>query len=279
MYSTIKIGEFSGFCYGVRAAVEKLESVAGEGVCTYGDIIHNSCVVKRFSDIGVRSVSALKDIEEGGTVVFRAHGVPKSVYNDAERRGLKVVDATCPFVAKIHHIVRKASENGRKVVVFGNSEHPEVKGIVGWCDDAVVFSGAEEAYPIGGDVTLVVQTTYDSVRFENSLSAISKLFPGAEVHNTICPATKQRQLAAVELANDSDLVIVVGDRKSSNTKELFKICSAVTDAVMVESAFDLAVGEFKDKHRIGVIGGASTPDDLITEVIQKLRKERNSNGE
>ncbi len=279
---SIRVAIHSGYCFGVRGAIDKLEQVASRGVrtYTYGDIIHNKNVVNYFNQKGVQSVEDLSQMQDGSTVVVRAHGVPKSFYDEAEKQGFEVVDATCPFVSKIHNIVRRDSAKGRHIVVFGNAAHPEVVGIVGWCSGrAVVFATVDEAYPIDGDVSIVVQTTYDRNLWEKSQEKMTKIYPNATIYDTICVATEKRQTAARDLAKDCDIVVVVGDRKSSNTAQLLKISKQYTKSVMVESADELVLDEFVDKQRIGVIGGASTPDCFIEQVVQKLDKVRNSNDE
>lgn len=270
------LADHSGFCFGVREAVAKLDRIAGEGVYTYGDIIHNKFVVEKYRALGVKSADRIEDVPEGAALVIRAHGAPERVYEVAAEKKLRLIDATCPFVSKIHHIVRRASEAGRKVVVFGNESHPEVRGIVGWCRDAAVFRDVAAAIPDELPVTVVVQTTYDRKLFERSLERIKQLYPNAEVYNTVCRATEERQMSARKLAEESDLVVVVGDRNSSNTGELKRICTRYTETIMVEGEEELVEGKFSDKKRIGVIAGASTPDEIIEAVVRKLYKERNS---
>lgn len=272
----VECAKYSGFCFGVREAVSKLEAVADFGVYTYGDIIHNQFVISKYMERGVCSVEDVKEVPAGSTMVIRAHGAPRAVFEEAKKRGIIVIDGTCPYVSRIHRIVEEASGRGRKVVILGNREHPEVRGIVGWCDRAIVFGDIGEAQATSEPVTIVVQTTYDSLRWRRARIRIDDLFADAEVHGTICSATEQRQNAARELAQRVDLMVVVGDRRSSNSKELWKICGECTETIMVERADELADCKFSNKHRIGVIGGASTPDEIIGEVILKLDKERNS---
>ncbi|MDO4753910.1 MAG: 4-hydroxy-3-methylbut-2-enyl diphosphate reductase, partial [Bacillota bacterium] len=245
----------------------------------YGDIIHNETVIGRYRAQGVLSVDDVRDVPVGKTLVIRAHGAPRAVFELAEARGLHVIDATCPFVSRIHRIVEGASNRGRKVIVLGNAEHPEVIGIAGWCDGAVVYRDVAEMKADDANVSIVVQTTYDRKKFEDSLERIRELYPNSEIYNTICRATEDRQKAARKLAEISDIMVVIGDMKSSNTKELKKICSMYTDTVMVQTEDELVMSKFIDKQRIGVIAGASTPDDVISAVIQKLDKERTLNDE
>lgn len=275
----VVVADYSGFCFGVRRAVLKLDRIASEGVYTYGDIIHNRTVIEKYGAMGVRSVGDVTLVPEGKTLVIRAHGAPKCVFEAAARRSLNIVDATCPFVSRIHRIAEDAVSRGRKVVVFGNAAHPEVIGIVGWSGDVAVYRSVDEAEPDESAVTVVVQTTYDRDVFERSIPQIKALYPNLEIHNTVCSATKDRQNAARRLAQDSDIMVVIGDLNSSNTKELWKICSIYTDTVMVQTEEELVMSKFEDKQRIGVIAGASTPDEVISAVIQKLDKERTLNDE
>lgn len=275
----VVVADYSGFCFGVRRAVLRLDKIASEDVYTYGDIIHNRTVTARYAGMGVKSVDDVECVPEGKTLVIRAHGAPRSVFEIAAGRSLNIVDATCPFVSRIHRIAEDAASRGRKVVVFGNAMHPEVIGIVGWSGDVAVYPGVEDAQPDASPVTVVVQTTYDREVFERSIPKLRVLYPDLEIHNTVCSATKDRQDAAKRLAQDSDIMVVVGDVNSSNTKELRKICSIYADTVMVQTEEELVMSKFEDKQRIGVIAGASTPDEVISAVIQKLDKERTLNDE
>ncbi|MBP3347248.1 MAG: bifunctional 4-hydroxy-3-methylbut-2-enyl diphosphate reductase/30S ribosomal protein S1 [Clostridia bacterium] len=278
----VVVSEHSGFCFGVRRAVDMaLEEakVGGNKVYTLGPIIHNSFVVEDLAAKGVVSVDNVSDVDEG-VLVIRSHGVGSAVYSEACGKGLRVVDATCPFVKKIHELVNDYSEKGYTVIIVGKKDHPEVIGIKGWAkDDVWVVYDPEDVgeLPLRGDtqkVCVVAQTTIDKARFENITGLIKELVPGVTVFNTICSATSKRQSAAVELAKRSDVMIVIGDNKSSNTKRLYELCVKHCDnTYAVQSAADV-IDISKGRGTIGIVAGASTPDWVIKEVIGRMTEEQ-----
>ena len=275
------LSETAGFCFGVRRAVELVEKTAGEGrtVVTLGPIVHNRHVVDRFNALGVHEASDVNAVPDGATVIIRAHGVGRAVYEALERRGLNVVDATCPFVDRIHKLVRRAGEEGRKCVIFGSRSHPEVVGITGWCADPLVVESPEEFEswlledPKRRDLPLILaaQTTSNQNFWKKIGEIANSLCTNCKKFDTICEATENRQNAAAELASECDAMIVVGDRTSANTRQLAAICKARCERVFaVDNAAELADCDFSGIHTIGITAGASTPAWIIKEVNQTM---------
>ncbi|MBQ1372385.1 MAG: 4-hydroxy-3-methylbut-2-enyl diphosphate reductase, partial [Oscillospiraceae bacterium] len=273
----ITLADTAGFCFGVRRAVELVEQTArtGASVVTLGPIVHNRHVVERFNALGVREAASTGDIPDGATVIIRAHGVGRAVYEELEARGLTVVDATCPFVDRIHKLVQRAEREGRKPVIFGARVHPEVVGISGWCDDPLVVERPEELEAWLKEaperqklpLALVAQTTSNQKLWKNFVEIANLLCTNCKKFDTICEATEKRQSAAAKLAAQSDAMIVVGDKTSSNTRQLAAICEAHCKRVwLVDNASELAGCDFSGIHTIGITAGASTPAWIIKEV-------------
>ena len=229
------VAKTAGFCFGVKRAVEQVYKQVEEGVkpiYTYGPIIHNEEVVRELEEKGVRIINDETELAQvsAGTVIIRTHGVAEKVYNLIEEKGLHMVDATCPFVKKIHRIVRQHSEQGAEVVIIGNDGHPEVEGIKGWCLGKVTVIGSEEEaeqfrHEDSCPLCIVSQTTFNYKKFDKLVEIISKMsFDKVDILNTICSATEERQSEAREIAGRVDSMIVIGGSHSSNTRKLFEIC-------------------------------------------------------
>lgn len=273
----------AGFCFGVKRAVEKVYEQAGrEGtkVYTYGPIIHNEEVVRDLEKRGVQVIHTREELERltEGTVVIRSHGVPREIYELIESRNLTLVDATCPFVRKIHKIVKREGEKGREIVIIGNANHPEVEGIKGWCVSKVTVVGsAEEAEnfevsaPAG--VCIVSQTTFNYKKFNKLVEILSKKRYDILVLNTICNATEERQTEARQIAAHVDAMIVVGGKHSSNTQKLFEICKEeCTNTYYIQTLEDLDVRSMQSMSCVGITAGASTPNNIIEEVQKECQK-------
>ena len=277
----VTVADPAGFCFGVRRAVETVERVAREGglVVTLGPIVHNRHVVERFRAMGVREIADVAAIPDGATVIIRAHGVGKRVYDALHARGLTVVDATCPFVERIHKLVRRAEAEGRRPVIYGSKTHPEVVGISGWCSDPLVVERPEELEawlrenPARGNfpLALVAQTTSNQIQWKKFGEIANFLCTNCKIFDTICEATDNRQAAAAQLAARSDAMIVVGDKTSSNTRQLAAICGEHCERVyLVDNAAELAACDLSALHTIGITAGASTPAWIIKEVNQTM---------
>ena len=279
----VKVASSAGFCFGVKRAVEMVynEINNSDNIYTYGPIIHNEEVVKDLESKGVKVISEESDFAglEKGTVIIRSHGVGKSTYEMLEKYGHKIIDATCPFVKKIHNIVREASENGEQVVVIGNKTHPEVGGINLWCSEnkpAITIENTEEAVdfdiPKDEKVCIVSQTTFNLNKFNELVEILKKKGYYINVVNTICNATEVRQSEALKIAKDSDAVIVIGGLSSSNTQKLFEICRReCNNTQYIQTLNDLDVDSLRDVKKVGITAGASTPNNIIEEVQNYVR--------
>ena len=270
----VNLAKTAGFCFGVRRAVDKVYEEAGkEQVYTYGPIIHNSEVVSDLEQRGVKVLRSREELEQisEGTVIIRSHGVAKDIYELIRQKGLHLVDATCPFVLKIHRIVEKASAEGKQILIIGSAEHPEVEGIRGWCSkDVHVISDAEglSEIDLGCKPTCVVsQTTFNYNKFQDIVEIIKEKSYHIEVCNTICNATEERQLEAKSIAHDVDAMIVIGDRQSSNSQKLYEISKKECgNTFFVQTLKDLDLKLFESTGKVGITAGASTPEKIIKEV-------------
>ena len=274
----------AGFCFGVKRAVdtvyEQLEKASeSTTIYTYGPIIHNEEVVKDMKQKGVivlQSEAELDALTEG-TVIIRSHGVEKAIYDKLNAQGLKIVDATCPFVKKIHNIVQKESTNGNYIIIVGNPQHPEVEGIRGWAGTkATVVQTKEDIdklkIPENEKVCVVSQTTFNYNKFKELVEIILKKSYDVSVLNTICNATKERQTEAQHIAEEVDAMIVIGDKHSSNTQKLFEICkNACKDTYYIQTLDDLDMNQLGSVETVGITAGASTPNNIIEEVQNNVR--------
>lgn len=279
----VRLAKTAGFCFGVRRAVdtvyEQVNSCEGEKIYTYGPIIHNDEVVKDLKSKGVGVLNTLEELEalNEGIVIIRSHGVAKKVYDILEKRGVKCVDATCPFVKKIHRIVEKESAEGKYIIIIGDEKHPEVQGIMGWANGKVsVIKTEEEAKdyfaPENAEICIVAQTTFNYNKFKYLVEIISKKSYNISVLNTICSATKERQTEAESIAKEVDAMIVIGDKHSSNTQKLFEICSnACNNTYYIQTLEDLNMDQLKSVKTVGITAGASTPKNIIEEVQNNVR--------
>lgn len=287
----IILAKTAGFCFGVDRAVKTVTGLldAGKRVATLGPIIHNPQLVSELESRGTRIVSSPSEIEEGETLVIRSHGVPRVVTDEVERLKVDYIDATCPFVAKIHKIVADAGDNGRTVLIAGDPEHKEVVGIVGHCKGAnFVFSDEQalEALVKNGTlkddtpVTAVSQTTFNLDLWKKCQKTLKKVYTNAIIFDTICNATAKRQEEAGELARKCDVMIVIGGKHSSNTRKLAQVCSGVCKrTVLLETADELTAGDIAGACRIGVVAGASTPSGIIKEVLKTMDEMQTINPE
>ena len=275
------LAESAGFCFGVKRAVEKVyeQAALGKKIYTFGPIIHNEEVVKDLENKGVTVIETedeLKNVTDG-TVVIRSHGVSKRIYDLIEQKGLECVDATCPFVKRIHNIVEKESAAGKKVIIIGNAGHPEVEGIMGWSKTkACVIESAKEAenFKCEKDETLCIvsQTTFNYNKFKELVEIFQKKGYNVNVVNTICNATEERQTKAREIAARVDAMIVIGGKHSSNTRKLYEICKEkCADTYFIQTLDDLHLELPETAALVGITAGASTPNNIIEEVQNYVR--------
>lgn len=285
----VTLAESAGFCFGVARAVKKAEDYVerNENACTLGPLIHNPIFVKGLEDRGVYVADSISDVKDGYTLIIRTHGITKELLSEIESSGIKYFDATCPFVKKIHSIVKERSLEGDIILIAGDENHPEVIGIRSYCTtESFVFSNEEELEKIRSSnsfseetaFSLVSQTTFDSKEFKKCEKFAKKLYTNIKIFDTICNATALRQEEAIALAKENDMMVVIGGRNSSNTEKLRKLCAEITPTYLIERASELSEIEFDSAFSIGVTAGASTPDGIIKEVI-KTMSESNVNIE
>ncbi len=277
----IRLAKCAGFCFGVKRAVDTVyEQVeTGKTIYTYGPIVHNEEVVRDLEEKGaavLEGEEALNSLDNG-CVVIRAHGVPEKIHHILAQKNLECIDATCPFVKKIHKIVGKAGREGEYTVIIGDPHHPEVEGIVGWCKGPVtVLETEEEAEsfvpPYGKKMCVVSQTTFNYNKFHSIVEIFQKKGYNVNVVNTICNATEERQSSARELAREADVMIVIGGKHSSNTRKLYEICSGeCAHTYYIQTLDDLHLELPKAVRLVGITAGASTPNKLIEEVQNYVR--------
>ena len=281
------LAKSAGFCFGVRRAVQLAEEIADQGkpYVMLGPVIHNDNVIEDLAARGVGCVHAIEDVPPGYGVIIRSHGEPKAVYDKLEEMGCPVADATCVKVSQIHQIVKDASDRGRQVIIIGAPEHPEVKAIAGWCEGAEIFRNVEELTVFLDEVkenpqkpvTLVSQTTSTDKIWTPCREKVKKECTNAEIFDTICDATCKRQSEAQRLAEHCGAMIVIGDRKSSNTNRLAELCRAHCPLVFhISRAEELDRSMVSGVASVGITAGASTPGWIIKEVNNKMSEELNN---
>ena len=278
---SVVVAKYAGFCFGVNRAVELVETAIRQGkrVRTLGPIIHNHHVVAHFERHGVRVIAAPEEARPGDTVIIRSHGVSRAVFEALKAMDVELVDATCPFVKRIHGIVSQAESEGRKPVIIGTRTHPEVMAISGWCRDPVVFETPEELenWALSGEIPknlpicMVSQTTSTEFLWNMCVKIAKKQFTNLKIFDTICKATEYRQSEAAKLAESCQAMVVVGDANSSNTGRLASICREYCPrVVLVDNADELEPSFFRGAYRVGITAGASTPAWIIKEVNKTM---------
>ena len=273
----------AGFCFGVKKAMEtvyqQIEENANKPIYTFGPLIHNEEVVKELKSKGVEVVDSVEELKalKDGIVIIRSHGVSKDIYKIMEDNGITCVDATCPFVKRIHKIVDKESALGKKIIVIGNDGHPEVEGIKGWSNTpAVVIEKEEEALEfsckLDEKICIVSQTTFNYNKFKELVEIFQKKGYDISVVNTICNATEERQTEARKIAAEADVMIVIGGTHSSNTRKLYEICkNECGNTHFIQTLDDLNLELPKSVRLVGITAGASTPNNIIEEVQNYVR--------
>ena len=272
----VLLAKTAGFCFGVKRAIDMVYDQVEKGnVYTYGPIIHNEEVIKDLESKGVRIIHSIDDFDQiqgDGIVVIRSHGVEKSIYDKVKEKNMELVDATCPFVKKIHNIVNQDSKDGRKIIIIGDITHPEVQGIMGWCNgEPVVVDSVESAEKLSfGDdesISVVSQTTFNHKKFNSIVEIFEKKGYNTIVYNTICNATEERQKEAAFIAKQVDAMIVIGGKNSSNTQKLYEISKKeCANTYYIQTLVDLDLATFESVGRVGITAGASTPNHIIKEV-------------
>ena len=276
------VAKTAGFCFGVKRAVEKVYEQIGKTdkpIYTYGPIIHNEEVVRDLHEKGVDVIDTMEDLAalHDAVVVIRSHGVGKDVYDLLHTNGVEVVDATCPYVKKIHKIVSEQSLAGKQVIIVGNEAHPEVQGIKGWGnDDTKVIESFEDFENLNlskeKQICIVAQTTFNYNKFQELVEKISRKSYDINVLNTICNATQERQVEAKKIASQVDVMIVIGGKHSSNTQKLYEICQKECNKTYyIQTLDDLNPECISSACNVGITAGASTPNNIIEEVHTNVR--------
>ena len=279
----LTIAKSAGYCFGVKRAVNMVYQEAEEAkvpVYTYGPIIHNEEVVRDLKQRGVHVVRELKELENlpKGKIIIRSHGISRREHEAMKACGFEVLDATCPFVLKIHRLVEKYSKEGYRIVIAGNEHHPEVEGILGWVEGQPAYTVTSqediEKLPLkeGEKVCLVAQTTFNYKKFQDLVEKISKTYYDILVLNTICNATQERQVEARQIASQVDVMIVIGGRNSSNTQKLYEICRReCKHTYYIQTLEDFKPEITGTVRSVGITAGASTPNQIIEEVHTNVR--------
>ncbi len=275
------LAKSAGFCFGVDRAVNYLiDECKNTKISTYGPIIHNANVVDKLKASGVESIDDITDLKDGYKLAIRTHGVGKSIIDALEEKSIGYVDLTCPYVKKIHKIVSENYASGKKIVIAGDSAHPEVIGINGWCENSAVIlsdtDGAKDKIQPDDEICIVSQTTLDRKTFEKITNFLKNYCQNTKVFDTICKATSERQTEAAEIAKKADVMIVIGGKNSSNTNKLADICKAYCkDTYKVESFEEIPQDIDIPKKIIGITAGASTPLWIIKEVVSNMTEKEN----
>ena len=273
----IQLASSYGFCFGVKRAIEIAEDHRGS--VTYGPLIHNKDEIDRLKDgFNIGIARDIKDIRTNGTVVIRTHGIPKDELAELNKQEHKIIDATCPYVTTPQNIVAKMSEDGYSIIIFGDKDHPEIKGVVSYAkdlEDAFIVLEPEELseLTLKGKVAVVSQTTKKPEDFAKIVTALMSTRKEIRVFNTICNATFENQDAASDLAKVADVMIVIGGKHSSNTKQLHSICERdCKESYLIENEKELDASWFEGKELCGISAGASTPDWIVQNVVNKIQE-------
>ncbi|MFC2033911.1 4-hydroxy-3-methylbut-2-enyl diphosphate reductase [Chloroflexota bacterium] len=276
---TLKIEKADGigFCFGVKRAIDIIEKIAREHghVETLGALVHNQQVLKRLSDIGVRIAENIDDIT-GNTVAIGAHGVSPQLEKEIRNKYSEIIDTTCPFVHRAQVAAQRLAENGFFVIIYGDSNHPEVKGILGWADGKGIATLEENLKldNLSHRLGVLSQTTQIPSNFTEFVKKLidSALAKDTELHitDTICHDIRERQQAALNLAKRSDMMLVIGSHTSANTNHLARLCATITETHLIENAEEIDLSWLKENQKIGITSGASTSEETINKVLAKL---------
>lgn len=275
MKMKIVVAENSGTCFGVSNAIDIAFRAAQNNGNVYilGELVHNPHIVNKLSGEGVKQVNDVSELRDGDSLIIRAHGESKEVFDYCEENGISVIDCTCPFVKKAQNIATKLEEEGYQVVIIGNPDHPEVRGIVAQTSNAKVIQTPEDVEKQKvkyGKLGILSQTTQTIENFSETVAKIVTYPKIIKIYNTICTATEERQIAAKNLANKVDLMIVIGGKNSSNTRKLYELCNNIVKTHWIEDAKELENSWFEKVQSIGITAGASTPKEVIDKVKEKI---------
>ncbi|MFA5351869.1 MAG: 4-hydroxy-3-methylbut-2-enyl diphosphate reductase [Candidatus Gracilibacteria bacterium] len=262
----------AGFCFGVKRAYELAREAQGENVQTLGELIHNPEVLEELQTKGIKAVSAISELEDG-VVIIRAHGISNRKRSELEKKNLAIVDASCPFVKRIHSEVEKFTAAGIPVIIVGINNHPEMQAVVEDFPQAIVVNDVEDSRLQNFSqkkVALLSQTTETEENFQAVAAKLRDFSAEVEIVKTICNATTERQNAAVELAREVEVMIVIGGKNSNNTRKLFQLVSEITRSYWIENSTELKTEWFAGVEKVGITAGASTPEAAIEKVVKSL---------
>ncbi|AGB18969.1 4-hydroxy-3-methylbut-2-enyl diphosphate reductase [Thermoanaerobacterium thermosaccharolyticum] len=284
----ILIADNAGFCFGVKRAVkmayDQINRDDSRQTYTYGELIHNPQVVKDLEGKGIKTIGGIDNLKENDRIIIRTHGIPEKTYKDLKEKKIELIDMTCPFVKRVQKIVNGYYKKGYTIVIIGDKNHPEVIGVNGWCDNsAYVIESVNDVQllPYIDKACVVAQTTITQKMWEDSLNLLKLKVNELVSFNTICDATNKRQSSAEEISKKADVMIVIGGKNSSNTQKLKRICEKnCKRTIQVENADEIDLSIFNDNDIVGITAGASTPDYLIQEVINKIaiNRKEDTNG-
>lgn len=278
----IKVGKYAGFCGGVTNSVTKTEKYLNEYNNLYclGELVHNKQVIESLEEKGLKTIESLAEVEDNSNVIIRAHGVANSIYEEASKRNINLIDLTCPKVLKIHDKVSEYRDKGYFIILVGSKAHPEVIGTISFCGDkSIVIEDLNDIEEVNNiiksnnykDVVIFAQTTIKESLFDEIVDCLKENIQDLVVENTICNATHLRQQECLEMAKASDCMIIIGGKNSSNTKKLYEVASSVCpNTYLVETYKELDFNELKKYENIGIMAGASTPKTSIDEVVNNL---------
>jgi len=272
----IKIAQPSGFCFGVKRSIDMVEKAIKDGkknIQIFGPIVHNPQQIKALEDKGVKMVNSIDEIQPG-TLFIRAHGISPQVYEELKKKNVEIIDATCPFVNVEQNYARKLYEEGYQVIIIGEKNHPEALGAQGYAPGSLIIGSVEEARSLKEvpKIGAVVQTTLEPEEVAKIVAELYHKAKEVRVYNTICQSTKMRQPAAKKLAEEVDLMIVIGGKNSGNTRRLAEVSSRIKTTYHIETAAELKKEWFEGVKKVGISAGASTPDFIIEEVVEAIKK-------
>ncbi len=281
----IVIATYSGFCEGVASAYKIAKNISSDGpVFMLGDLVHNAEVVHRIKEHGIKTVSALTEVPRSAsgtppTIIISAHGVGPEIYTEAHERGLKIIDTTCPWVKKAQQLAKQLSTDGRTVIIIGDRNHPEVKGLRDWCGpNAMVIENEEDALmlSLSGPAGVISQTTQSQSKFDAIVKILQAKIKDLAVRNSICGATSKRQQSALEISAEVDCMLVIGDKKSANTKRLYELSLENQPKThWIQTAEELDLAWLNKSDKIGITAGASTPEWVVDAVVKRINANKN----
>jgi 4-hydroxy-3-methylbut-2-en-1-yl diphosphate reductase len=280
----IKIAKYAGTCFGVDNAIKKtfetIKENNNKNIYIIGELVHNPFVVEKLSKEGLIKINNIQKLKKDDYLIIRAHGEQKKVYDYCNKNKINIIDCTCPFVLKAQKHAQELENKKYQVVIVGDSNHPEVRGIVAQTKNAIVISNPKDAInkiKKNGKIGILSQTTQTRDNFSETIASIISYGKTIKIYNTICDATEKRQFSAKKLAKNVDLMIIIGGKNSSNTEKLYNICSKIVKSYWINSENELKKEWFININKVGITAGASTPKELINKIHKKIKTINNLN--